>query len=69
MKVFECTVYDKNCNDGENYESYVAEANDLEEYDDHIKDFGITDEDVHFVFTNGEVETEEFKYVIGSEKK
>ena len=42
MKVFECTVYDKNCNDGENYESYVAEANDLEEYENHIKGFGIT---------------------------
>lgn len=74
MKVFECTVYDKNCNDGENYESYVAEANDLEEYDNHIENFGITDDDVHFVFTNGEiskskgeVETEEFSYTLLSE--
>lgn len=74
MKVFECEVYCKDNKD--HYTSYVAEANDLEEYDNHIKDFGIADDDVHFVFTNGEiskskgeVETEEFSYTLLSEVK
>ena len=71
MRVFECQVYSDN---GDSYPSFIAEATDLEEYDNHIEEFGITDEDVHFVFTNGEiskskgeVETEEFRYLIGAE--
>lgn len=74
MRVFECEVYSKDNED--HYTSYIAEAHDLEEYDNRIKDFGITDDDVHFVFTNneisnsgGELETEEFAYTLLSEVK
>lgn len=74
MKVYEATVYDKCDNDGMSYESHIAIANDLEEYDMHIKDYGITDDDVHFVFLphdnvegKSEIETDEFKYLIGKE--
>lgn len=74
MRVFECEV---RCPDtGDSYTSYIAEANDLEEYDEHIKDFGITDDDVHFVFTNGEISkskgelgTDEFSYTLLNEVK
>lgn len=71
MRVYEATVIDK-CAGAEpiSYESYVAVSNDsfrkLPE--------GWNDEQIHYYFSeqlwnellhNGEIETEEFKYLIG----
>lgn len=63
------------------YESYVAvddendgtKATDWEQfYKDLERETGFTDEDIHYCFTedefkpvDGEIETEEFKYLIG----
>lgn len=70
MKVYKATVIDK-CAGAEpaSYESYVAVSNDsfrnLPE--------GWDDEQIHYYFTedefmpvDGEIETEEFKYLIGT---
>lgn len=76
MKVYEATVIDK-CAGAEpiSYESYVAVGTDeeMKEYprDGFLSD-GFTDDDIHFYFhedefkpKDGEIETEEFKYLIG----
>lgn len=79
MKVYEATVIDKCASpSGEepiSYESYVAVGTDEEmrEYprDGFLPD-GFTDDDIHYYFmedefepVDGEIETEEFKYLIG----
>lgn len=74
MKVYEATVIDKCAGaDPISYESYVAVGTEEEmrEYprDDFLPD-GFTDDDIHYYFheqefNGGEVETEEFKYLIG----
>lgn len=77
MKVYKAEVTDKvfgeeqTLGNGGKFYAYVAEANDLEEYDTNIERYGITDDDVHFCFLptderTGEntYETEEFKYVL-----
>lgn len=75
MKVYEATVIDK-CAGAEpiSYESYVAVGTEEEmerEIEKHIP-LPYTDEDIHHYFTegefepeDGEIETEEFKYLIG----
>lgn len=76
MRVYEATVIDK-CAGAEpiSYESYVAVGTEEEmrEYprDDFLPD-GFTDDDIHYCFhedefnpKDGEIETEEFKYLIG----
>lgn len=69
MKVYEATVIDK-CAGAEpiSYESYVAVLETLGQNAD--PDWN--DEDIHYYFTedefkpmDGEIETEEFKYLIG----
>ncbi len=69
MKVYEATVIDK-CAGAEpiSYESYIAVVETLGQNAD--PDWN--DEDIHYYFTedefrpkNGEIETEEFKYLIG----
>lgn len=69
MKVYRAEYIAKD--DGQREETYIAEADDLEEYDTNIERYGITDDDVHFCFLpvdkmNGKhtYETDEFKYVI-----
>lgn len=87
MKVYEATVIDK-CAGAEpiSYESYVAvgtrkELNEIHEAMELLRtdkiastEYGdiITDEDIHYYFTedefkpkDGEIETKEFKYLIG----
>ena len=78
MRVYEATVIDK-CAGAEpiSYESYVAVGNDYEMRILGIKaqkylPKPYTDEDIHYYFTedefepeDGEIETEEFKYIIG----
>lgn len=78
MRVYEATVIDK-CAGAEpiSYESYVAVATfeELKEGSERASRFlpaPYTDEDIHYYFTedefkpvDGEVETEEFKYLIG----
>ena len=74
MRVYEATVVDKCANpSGEepvSYESYVAvgTGDDMERQ----VPAPYTDEDIHYYFTedefklvDGEIETEEFKYLIG----
>lgn len=69
MKVYEATVIDK-CAGAEpiSYESYVAVLETLGQNADPAWN----DEDIHYYFTedefkpkDGEIETEEFKYLIG----
>ena len=69
MKVYEATVIDE-CAGAEpiSYESYVAVVETLGQNAD--PDWN--DEDIHYYFTedefkpvNGEIKTEEFKYLIG----
>lgn len=69
MKVYEATVIDK-CAGAEpiSYESYIAVVETLGQNAD--PDWN--DEDIHYYFTedefkpkDGEIETEEFKYLIG----
>ena len=69
MRVYEATVIDK-CAGAEpiSYESFVAVVETLGQNAD--PDWN--DEDIHYYFTedefkpvNGEIETEEFKYLIG----
>lgn len=79
MKVYEATVIDKCASrSGEepvSYESHVA-VGTHEEVAQNPKDYklpdGWSDEDIHFYFTedefkpvDGEIETEEFKYIVG----
>ena len=87
MKVYEATVIDK-CAGAEpiSYESYIAvgtqkELDKIHEAMELLQtnkiastEYGdiITDEDIHYYFTedefnpkDGEIETEEFKYLIG----
>lgn len=76
MRVYEATVIDK-CAGAEaiSYESYVA-VGTLEEIRQNPMHYelpdGFTDEDIQFYFTedefepeDGEIETEEFRYLIG----
>lgn len=75
MKVYEATVIDK-CAGAEPiiYESYVVVDTEDEmerEIEKHIP-LPYTDEDIHYYFTedeftpvDGEIETEEFKYLVG----
>lgn len=79
MRVYEATVIDKCASpSGEepvSYESYVA-VGTYDEVSQNPKDYklpdGFTDEDIHYYFTedefepvDGEIETQEFKYLIG----
>ena len=71
MKVYKATIIDKDAGaEPSSYESYVAVSNDsfrnLPE--------GWSDEQIHYYFSermwderlhNGEIETDEFKYLIG----
>ena len=79
MIVYEATVIDK-CAGAEpiSYESYVAVGTDEEIHKNPVeleRALGrLTDEDVHYYFTedefkpvDGEIETEEFKYLIGEQ--
>lgn len=81
MRVYEATLIDKWSTpfEGEHssYQGYVAVGTEEEmaEYprDDFLPD-GFTDDDIHYYFhekefepMNGEIETEEFKYLIGRE--
>lgn len=71
MKVYEATVIDKEAGvEPISYESYIAvgTGDDMERQ----VPAPYTDEDIHYYFTkdefkpvNGEIETEEFKYLIG----
>lgn len=71
MKVYEATVIDKEAGaEPTSYESYVAVSNDS--FRNLPK--GWDDEQIHYYFSeqlwnellhNGEIETEEFKYLIG----
>lgn len=78
MRVYEATVIDK-CAGAEpiSYESYVAVGSDYEmsilglQTPEYLPK-PYTDEDIQYYFTedefkpkNGEIETEEFKYLIG----
>ncbi len=72
MKVYEATVIDK-CAGAEpiSYESYEAVLRP-EEIREDPDDLPVADEDIHYYFTkdefkpkDGEIETEEFKYLIG----
>lgn len=78
MRVYEATVIDKEAGpEPIGYESYVAVGNDYEMRILGIKaqkylPEPYTDEDIHYYFTedefepeDGEIETEEFKYLIG----
>lgn len=81
MKVYRATITDKCANPSGaepiSYESYVAVGNDYEMRILGIKaqkylPKPYTDEDIHYYFTedefepeDGEIETEEFKYLIG----
>ena len=73
MKVYEATVIDK-CAGAEpiSYESYIAVTQPTSRAEELLNEVGLTDEDIHYYFTedefkpvNGEIETEEFKYLIG----
>lgn len=73
MKVYEATVIDK-CAGAESisYESYVAITQPTSRAKELLNEAGFTDEDIHYYFTedefkpvDGEIETEEFKYLIG----
>lgn len=77
MRVYEATVIDK-CAGAEpiSYESYVAVGTEEEIGKDPVeleRMLGeLTDEDVHYYFTedefkpvDGEIKTEEFKYLVG----
>lgn len=64
MGIYKATVIDKRAGAESSYESYVAVGD--------VKGTSFTDEDIHYYFTkdefkpvNGEIETEEFKYLIG----
>lgn len=71
MKVYEATVIDKEAGaEAIGYESYIAVGKDSFRY---LPD-GWRDEQIHYYFSeqlwnerlhNGEIETEEFKYLIG----
>lgn len=72
MRIYEATVIDK-CAGAEpiNFESYVAVPNNEDDFD--LPD-GWDDEQIHYYFHKqefdeglhgGEIETEEFKYLIG----
>lgn len=88
MKVYEATVIDKCAGATPiSYESYVGVLSKKEtkrfksvsidepctpNITNQLKQAGLTDEDIHYYFTedefkpvNGEIETEEFKYLIG----
>lgn len=76
MKIYKATVTDKCANpSGEepmSYESYVAVFEDGKRAVEDVLHDGFDDEDIHFYFhddefkpMNGEIETEEFKYLIG----
>lgn len=80
MKVYKATVIDKCASpDGEDpisYESYIAVGTNWElsfpEVQSKYLPAPYTDEDIHYYFTedefnsvDGEIETEEFKYLIG----
>lgn len=73
MRVYEATVIDK-CAGAEpiSYESYVAVTQPTSRAEEILNEVGFKDEDIHYYFTedefkpvNGEIETEEFKYLIG----
>lgn len=78
MRVYEATVIDK-CAGAEpiSYESYIAVGTNWElSFGSVIREKYLpkpyTDEDIHYYFTedefkpkDGEIETEEFKYLIG----
>lgn len=73
MKVYEATVIDKEAGaEPISYESYVAvgKGDDMERQ----VPAPYTDEDIHYYFSegefkpkDGEIETEEFKYLIGEQ--
>lgn len=88
MKVYEATVIDKCAGvEPISYESYVAVLSKKEakrfkgvsidepctpNITNQLKQAGLTDEDIHYYFTedefkpmDGEIETKEFKYLIG----
>lgn len=76
MKVYKATVIDKCASpSGEepaSYESYIAVCEPTSRAKELLNEVGFKDEDIHYYFTedefkpvNGEIETEEFKYLIG----
>lgn len=76
IKVFEATVYDK-YNDDKTYETYIVsgieKTSDVNLINHLLKPFGVTDEDIHYYFADGELDnkvckdTEEFFYILGEE--
>lgn len=75
MKVYEATVIDKNAGaEPISYESYIAvlKPEEVRKDPDDLEVAPYTDEDIHYYFTedefkpkDGEIETDEFKYLIG----
>lgn len=76
MKIYEATVIDKDAGaDPISYESLVAVVKDgasQKEIEEELDYHYFVDEQIHYYFTesefkpvNGEIETEEFKYLIG----
>lgn len=76
MRVYEATVIDKCASpDGEepvSFETYIAVCEPTSRAEELLNEKGFTDEDIHYYFTedefkpkDGEIETEEFKYLIG----
>lgn len=73
MKVYEATVIDKEAGaETISYESYVAVFEDNKRAVEDVLPDGYEDEDIQYYFhedefkpKDGEIETEEFKYLIG----
>lgn len=76
MKVYEATVIDKCASpSGEepvSFESYVAVCEPTSRAEELLNKLGFTDEQIHYYFTedefkpvDGEIETEEYKYLVG----
>ena len=67
IRVFTATAYDK-CMKDMSYETYIVEG-----VQDTDNEYGITDDDVHYYFAEGElddrayIDTDEFFYLIGEE--
>ena len=76
IRVFTATAYDK-CMKDMSYETYIVEGIQDTDNDawvnDQLAPYGITDDDVHYYFAEGElddrvyIDTDEFFYLIGGE--
>lgn len=76
IRVFDATAYDKEMKNL-SYDTYIVsgitDTNNRIWVNDQLKPYGITDEDVHYYFTEDELDdcaykdTDEFFYLIGEE--